>query len=599
MENPCIRYQQILRSLEYDTEINKVINIENRDIDVQLIHTVSKDPFTKYFISLSEKYKQHMVTLKTDPKIRAYSFKCSRKGCQMRVVFRSRKGVLYLNEKKTIFEHSEEAHVFSGRRKYRMTESTYQDFKKLNEVHGSIDQFLLTHQELKDFPRTIFYNNRTIMNREANDVNNIIKNLEVESDFRSKIIKSRDGVVVGCTIINKYLARTNYCDVLVVDDTVGVLSLNYPIEIVVFRDPNGRVQLLGFGLISSKETEAFEDFFKGFKELLIEERQGMETQNEVGKIIVCDRLKSQTNGILKVFTDSLIIYCKVHLKRNFSNAYPNNEKINKLFNNMLESRTAISEKIFLETYKKFPQTNFKKQLVSDYPHFLPSYVDSYYHRGNLTSNNSETTFKVLKESIERKSQPIMAALSTLMDMSRRWIHRTNYEEVKLFPFIVGKVPNNIGKWAVSFLEKEIDNVKNVKEDDVCKCSQIYHLPCRHVFMNNIKTQIEIPKEYLRMDCTITETKNDQTPCVVEEVELETKILNLRNVVNELCSMEGTEAIRNELAYRGMQFIKYKKFSWKLAKKLGFGGPTQKKLSKNCDKRRIFKLKLDKKKARKK
>jgi hypothetical protein len=42
-----------------------------------------------------------------------------------------------------------------------------------------------------------------------------------------------------------------------VDDTVGVVGLNYPVEIITCKDENEHLQLLGFGLIASKRTELF------------------------------------------------------------------------------------------------------------------------------------------------------------------------------------------------------------------------------------------------------------------------------------------------------------------------------------------------------
>jgi len=105
--------------------------------------------------------------------------------------------------------------------------------------------------------------------------------------FISKIIiiKGDEDTIVQLICIYKVLAKTNYYDMLIVDDTVGVGSNNYPIEVVVLKDPYGRIQLLGFGTIDSKKSNSFTDFFRIFKELVEIERKEANI-TEYGKIIV-------------------------------------------------------------------------------------------------------------------------------------------------------------------------------------------------------------------------------------------------------------------------------------------------------------------------
>ena len=44
-------------------------------------------------------------------------------------------------------------------------------------------------------------------------------------------------------IINKLVVRSAYCDVLTIDDTVGADTLDYPIECVIAKDANGKIQI--------------------------------------------------------------------------------------------------------------------------------------------------------------------------------------------------------------------------------------------------------------------------------------------------------------------------------------------------------------------
>ena len=77
-----------------------------------------------------------------------------------------------------------------------------------------------------------------------------------------------DNTIVQYVSINNEIAKSYYCDVLLVDDTVGIVGFNNPVEIVLCKDENGHLQLLGFGLIPSKTCDSFTDFFKTFKELI-------------------------------------------------------------------------------------------------------------------------------------------------------------------------------------------------------------------------------------------------------------------------------------------------------------------------------------------
>ena len=312
----------------------------------------------------------------------------------MKIIFRSKRGHLFLNEEKSQLEHSEDVHLIDGHFKQRMTKETHNEFINMSKSHGDIGNFILLHPELYTFPKQLLYNERKKINRELNSIDYLISTMEKNSLFRTKIMKGDDDTIVQCVSINKVIAKSYYCDVLIVDDTVGVVGFNYPVEIVSCKDENGHLQLLGFGLIPSKTCDSFTDFFKAFKELMELERIEGGISERFGEIIVCDRLAAQTNGILNVFNDSKIIYCREHVKRNILNHYGNN-LIVQLCNNMLEQRTIQSEQQFRLSFEKLPKRNFKSLLKDHFIYFLPSYVDKLFHREILSSNYAESTFNTI------------------------------------------------------------------------------------------------------------------------------------------------------------------------------------------------------------
>lgn len=153
-------YMRLLDNLEYDIEHNQARNEEAVDLNFPLVHTSSNDPFTNYIISVSEHFGQHVVAERTDGYNKSYSFKCSVKGCQMRLVFRTKSGYLYLNKEKTQFSHSKEAHSGNIRYKHRMSEKTFKELISISKRQLKLREFLKSHKELRGFPPKLLYNVR-------------------------------------------------------------------------------------------------------------------------------------------------------------------------------------------------------------------------------------------------------------------------------------------------------------------------------------------------------------------------------------------------------------------------------------------------------
>ena len=228
-----------------------------------IIHSKSKDHFTHYIISVAEFFDEHIIADHI-----THSFKCNIKHCQMKIIFHIKFDYLFLNEVKSHLEHSEDVHLIDGHFKQRMTEETHNEFINMSKSHGDIGNFILLHPELYTFPKQLLYNERKKINREFNIIDYLISAMENNSLFRTKIMKGYGNTIVQCVSINKVIAKSYYCDVLIVDDTVGVIGMNCYVRIVSCKDENEHLQLLGFGLIASKTNDLFNDFFKIFKELM-------------------------------------------------------------------------------------------------------------------------------------------------------------------------------------------------------------------------------------------------------------------------------------------------------------------------------------------
>ena len=94
-------------------------------------------------------------------------------------------------------------------------------------------------------------------------------------------------------------------DIVQVDDIVCTNTQHLPIVNMLFMDEDGCSQLLAFGVLSSRTTEAFTVFLDDVKL-----RAGSP------KMIICDRFRAQIRAVQKAMPDSPTCLCRVHLKRN-------------------------------------------------------------------------------------------------------------------------------------------------------------------------------------------------------------------------------------------------------------------------------------------
>ena len=68
-----------------------------------------------------------------------------------------------------------------------------------------------------------------------NSVEHIIKILNNNPNFTSNIIIDQNTVMCGCVVINKLIINSLYCDVILVDDTVGISKLNCTVKILFVK----------------------------------------------------------------------------------------------------------------------------------------------------------------------------------------------------------------------------------------------------------------------------------------------------------------------------------------------------------------------------
>ena len=150
------------------------------------------------------------------------------------------------------------------------------------------------------------------------------------------------------------------------------------------------------------------------------------------------------------------------------------------------------------------------------------------------------------------------------------------------------IPKNCGSWVINYLRDEYSKRKYTNPNEECNCWNMYHLPCRHMFAKFSFSTIDVPKQYLRM-CWNNSTINENKPnhCIIETVDLKTKIPDITELSIKIRSMKNSSAFQQKLANIMLEFIENEeneKNEKNTTKQIGCCSPGQRThLSKNCEK----------------
>ena len=499
------QYEKFVRHLVYDIIHSQPVNEEALSLRIPLVHMRFKSDFSNYFISASEHFGHHLIVKKSDPTIGRFIFQCSVNGCGMVIVFHDKYGdnKIRFNEERSKFVHDEKRHSLNPH-KSRMKEITYNEFIETSKLHSNVKLFVMKHPELRTVPRQSLYNINCKINKGLNSLDEIEKELNKYDELSSVILQDPEGRLCEIITINKLIVNSSYCDILVVDDTVGVNSYDYPAYCVVCKDPNNHIQIVAFGYLANKTEEAFKLFLSNFKLLAEQERERNGLQiNSFGKIFVCDRSEPQSNAIQKVFPQSKIIYCMHHVMMNIENK--NYKELTHIGWKMFLTRTKDVEDDFVNEVNKLPEKKFKKRLIKDMCFYLPSIVDNYYHRLILTSNAAETTFSVLKGYTQVKKNPLLSVINYFIEMALTWVTESSRMKNQIPLFLEGRVNEFTGQFALDYIQEEFSKIAFIKRGEICTCNKFTtKLPCRHRLANNLHGYISIPDEYLRLRSDILE-----------------------------------------------------------------------------------------------
>lgn len=593
-----LSFEEFCLKLRYDPQKLTLLNEEYKQLTFPQVCSKAKNAFVNYFLSASQYFGHYLKASHSDSVLNSYIFYCSVEGCNMKIAFHEVNNIICLNRKTTNFEHDEQFHRLN-KENVRILKSTYKDFFDYSKNGGNVNDFLKNHKELEIINKRKLYDIKTKINKELNTFEELVKRLKNNNYFISTAIKDEDGLLCGCVVINKLIITSKICDILVVDDTVGISKLDYPMECIMCKDGNGKMQLLAFGYLLNKCESGFELFFKTFKELSLKERMKVDDES-FGKIFVCDRSKPQSNAIKSVFLNSKIIYCKWHLLKDIERKYSKNSNIYQSCYKMLKFRTEEYEKKYEKYLKELKESNFKTLLINDKDYYIPSIVDKYYHRNILTSNLAESCFSILKRTLNWKKETITVGIETMINISISLINNSlNVKEE--IPFVFkNRVNLMIGKVALNHLNNEFKQILSIKPNEKCNCKfNTIKLPCRHWLLKNATEKIDIPEEYLRFDCNMLSlSKNKESDCFVKEIQMEEENMDIQHYVDLLKEKKDSLHFQNDVSYAIMMYLKYGKNRFKRTPRRWNPKPGMTKYSKNCEnfRNKLLKEKKSNKKA---
>ena len=188
-----------------------------------------------------------------------------------------------------------------------------QDQKKMGVPPGQIRANLGVNMNSRNF---YHYRHNAILNLK-NETLIEFKKKTVFSDY-DRLIIDPGNVLSMAIFFHRKVAFSSYgFDAITIDDTSKINIYDLPLEIIVTVDQEGKSQLLGFALLPDKTSDSYQTFFQEVKKF---------TQKEP-RIIFLDRSSAQLSAIRAVYPSSIIVFSRVHLRRDLLTHFDSNDPI--------------------------------------------------------------------------------------------------------------------------------------------------------------------------------------------------------------------------------------------------------------------------------
>lgn len=354
-----------------------------------------------------------------------------------------------------------------------------------------------------------------------------LKSFKKETDFRdfySEIQETKDNQFCSCVFVHGRIAKSQFSyDFASVDDTAGTNIYDLPLEVMLVIDADGKSQVLAFGLLQDRSEQSYQHFFNVVKSQM----------SENPKFFSSDRSQAQINAIKCIFPNALIIFCRVHLRRDllkffepsdtviigFDFCYNHPEKCDNYIEILKEKINHVSEEA----------RNLLNYLLNNCDNWLPSkliehgvFINQINNRVEGFFGNFKLKYGFTRFSANRLCQCLKNYSELLLVQSQRSIQKTlnHYKEFPLFD--ISDIAK-IGLLALEIISKEYacylnadDNAPHCVWRWLRKNKSDLALPCRHL-MNNAKHKYslsDVSPRFIR--CPMINQAQDHTVTTINK-----------------------------------------------------------------------------------
>jgi hypothetical protein len=340
-------------------------------------------------------------------------------------------------------------------------------------------------------PHKLFYErNKADSNQIIDEIQELEKCLRSWDGWKIEITKNPDSSqIMFIFFLHTRIIRYFFASqILIIDDTFCTNNFQLPIEAIVTPDYNQKNQLLAFAYIPDRCQASYEKFMQFLKYHI-----------QVPYCFVSDRSFAQIGAIQTIFPTSLILYCRVHIKRNVESKFGISDVSKSftdfLFNNADESAflNFINER--KSTFTEIQQ-RFLERLFQDFSHWAPSASDHILHCGNVTTNRIEGFFGKLKCSLDHKLHTLLFVSNSIKSLAETAILKLIKPKTKAFelPEFLMKRSELIllSPGAIKLIQIELTKITTFKlpppllPEECCSFKSTHGLPCCHQILNRMQ-----------------------------------------------------------------------------------------------------------------
>ena len=285
-----------------NTQFTCVIDGNNFKSLTDFVHKMSRDARCPFSAEKTQKYRK------------TYTYKCtfSQNGCFAKLAFTRfedffKNSFFSFDTQESFFHHCNHPVIqrFAEAHRNCVNQETIEQIQFQTKL-GVLPGRIRTNLDLECGSDKFYEIRRPILKEDRiEDIEELLESLHNGKRKLVTLTKNED-ILESLTILDKEILESNYSsDIAIIDDTSMTNMYGLPIEAMLVVDQEDHSQLLGYSVLPNKSKESFENFFNDYIKL----------GGKSFRIIIVDRLEAQYSSIVKVFPQTYIVFCLVHIRK--------------------------------------------------------------------------------------------------------------------------------------------------------------------------------------------------------------------------------------------------------------------------------------------